>query len=53
MKKLLFLLIFCISLFSLSAFAEDIPVLVEDPDPFGLGFEAEEVDPYEIGRAHV
>ena len=50
MKKILaltLLTLFLISAFTPFALADDeIPVLVEDPDPFGLGFEDEKEDPY-------
>ena len=50
MKKILFkviLIIFLISVLMPLSLADDkIPVLVEDPDPFGLGFEDEKEDPY-------
>ncbi|MBQ7897059.1 MAG: peptidoglycan-binding protein [Clostridia bacterium] len=57
MKKLFLLIFVCISLLSFTALADDfIPILVEDPDPFGLGFEDEEEDPYrdltELERLH-
>lgn len=58
MKKFLFLLVVCVALTALTvvAYDEEIPVLMEDPDPFGLGFEDEREDPYaelsEIERLH-
>ncbi len=56
MKKILSLVLVLVLVFSLlmpsvSAKTDDkIPILVEDPDPFGLGFEDEEDDHYaELG----
>ncbi len=50
MKRILavtLLTLFLISAFQPFSLADDkIPVLVEDPDPFGLGFEDEKEDPY-------
>ena len=56
MKRFLVLFLVCISLLSFTALADDfIPILMEDPDPFGLGFKDEE-DPYaglsELERLH-
>ncbi len=48
MKKT-FLVLILIFAFALTAFAEDDPFitnLVEDPDPFGLGYKDETEDPY-------
>ena len=51
MKRILaftLLILFLISSFAPLSFAkeDEIPTLMEDPDPFGLGFEDEKEDPY-------
>lgn len=57
MKKLLFLIVLSLLLLSIPVSANKrLPVLMEDPDPFGLGIEVEENDPYaglsELERLH-